>query len=143
MAMAASVGPTLEATAGEKTWRSSMGRKARPAVSTMPTSKAPTKAPRIEPMPPMTMHTSTRIRISSPMPTCTEVIGPSSAPATAASMAPSTNTPRNSRGTRTPIKVAIWRLEAPARTSTPARVRVTNQYRPAAAATPNTMIIRR
>ena len=43
--MAASVGPTLDATAGENTWRSSMGRKARPAVSTMPTSKAPTKAP--------------------------------------------------------------------------------------------------
>ncbi|CFP69174.1 Uncharacterised protein [Bordetella pertussis] len=34
-------------------------------------------------------------------------------------------------------------MEAPARTSTPARVRVTNQYRPAAAASPNTMIISR
>ncbi|KAG1239265.1 hypothetical protein G6F68_018675 [Rhizopus microsporus] len=77
------------------------------------------------------------------MPTCTDVIGPSRAPATAASMAPSTKTPRNNSGTRTPISVAIWRLEAPARTSTPARVRVTNQYSPAAAATPNTMIIRR
>ena len=141
--MAASVGPTLDATAGENTWRSSMGRKARPAVSTMPTSKAPTKAPRIEPMPPMTIQTSTRIRISSPMPTCTEVIGPSSAPATAASMAPSANTPRNNSGTRTPISVAICRLDAPARTSTPARVRVTNQYRPSAAATPKAMIMRR
>ncbi len=77
------------------------------------------------------------------MPTCTEVIGPSRAPATAASMAPSANTPRNSIGTRTPISVAIWRLDAPARTRTPARVRVTNQYSPAAAATPNTMIMRR
>ena len=140
--MAASVGPTLDATAGENTWRSSMGRKARPAVSTMPTSKAPTKAPRIEPMPPMTIQTSTRIRISSPMPTCTEVIGPSSAPATAASMAPSANTPRNSSGTRTPISVAICRLDAPARTST-GGVRVTNQYRPSAAATPKAMIMRR
>src|SRR5260370_1167179 len=113
MEIAASVGPTLDATAGENTWRSSMGKKARPAVSTMPTSRAPTRAPRMEPMPPMTMHTSTRIRMSSPMPTCTEVMGPSSAPATAASMAPSVNTPRNSSGTRTPISVAIWRLEAP------------------------------
>ncbi|CFV98624.1 Uncharacterised protein [Bordetella pertussis] len=77
------------------------------------------------------------------MPICTAVTGPSNAPATAASIAPSTNTPRNSKGTRTPIRVAIWRLEAPARTSTPARVRVTNQYRPAAAASPNTMIISR
>ncbi|MNI70752.1 hypothetical protein D3C73_1265820 [compost metagenome] len=81
--------------------------------------------------------------MSSPMPNCTAVIGPSSAPATAASIAPSTNTPRNNSGTRTPISVAICRLDAPARTSTPARVRVTNQYRPAAAATPNTMIIKR
>src|SRR5260370_805482 len=45
MEIAASVGPTLDATAGENTWRSSMGKKARPAVSTMPTSRAPTRAP--------------------------------------------------------------------------------------------------
>src|SRR5256885_3780630 len=96
MEIAASVGPTLDATAGENTWRSSMGKKARPAVSTMPTSRAPTRAPRMEPMPPMTMHTSTRIRMSSPMPTCTEVMGPSSAPATAASMADRKSTRLNS-----------------------------------------------
>ena len=39
--------------------------------------------------------------------------------------------------------LAVFPLVAPARTSTPARVRVTNQYSPTAEATPNTMIIRR
>ena len=74
------------------------------------------------------------------MPTCTEVIGPSSAPATAASMAPSANTPRNSsahahqRG-----HLPVGRAGA----QHPARVRVTNQYRPSAAATPKAMIMRR
>src|SRR5690606_17811117 len=73
----------------------------------------------------------------------TAVMGPNNAPATAASIAPMVKTPKNNNGTRTPINVAIWRLEAPARTNTPARVRVTNQYRPMAAATPQTMIINR
>ena len=52
----------------EKNIFNNVGKKARPAVSTKPTSSAPTKAPRIEPMPPITIHTSTRIRICSPMP---------------------------------------------------------------------------
>ena len=37
----------------------------------MPTTTAPTSAPRIEPMPPMTMTTNTWIRICSPIPGCT------------------------------------------------------------------------
>ena len=37
----------------------------------MPTTLAPTIAPRMEPMPPMTMTTKTWIRIASPMPGCT------------------------------------------------------------------------
>jgi hypothetical protein len=61
-------------------------------VSTAPTSSAPTNAPRIEPIPPITITTKARIRMFSPMPTCTARIGPSMAPASAHRAAPSANT---------------------------------------------------
>ena len=99
--------------------------KARPKVSTKPTSTEPISAPRIEPMPPMTMTTKARMRMLSPMPTCTAKIGPSMAPATAHSAAPKPNTSVNSSLMLTPMAVAISRFEAPARTSMPMRVLAT------------------
>ena len=58
MAMLATAGPMSAARLGESTSRSSGGSKARPAVSTSPTSKLAINAPRTEPMPPMTITTS-------------------------------------------------------------------------------------
>ena len=52
-------------------------------VSTSPTRSAPTNAPRIEPMPSITITTKARMRMFSPMPTCTARSGPSIAPASA------------------------------------------------------------
>jgi hypothetical protein len=53
---------------------------------------APKKAPRIEPMPPVTITTSVRMRMGSPMPGCTETMGPAMRPARPASAAPSAKT---------------------------------------------------
>ncbi len=63
----------------------------------------------------------------SPMPTSTASSGPSRAPATAASIAPSTKITANSRSTRTPMTAAISRSLLPARTSMPVRVRATSR----------------
>ena len=71
MSIEARAGPAASAAGGEMKWPSRGLRNARPMVSTMPTTSAPTSAPRIEPMPPMTITTSTWMRISSPMPGCT------------------------------------------------------------------------
>src|SRR5262249_7647864 len=120
-------GPAALATRGWKKRPKTSGRKARPIVSTSPTSTAPTSAPRIEPMPPMTMTTKARIRMFSPIPTCTASSGPSSAPATAHSPAPTPKSSVNSRRMSTPIASAISRFEAPARTSMPTRVRATRK----------------
>src|SRR5690606_41673828 len=49
IAIPASAGPRSAATEGGSTARKAGGRKARPAVSTNPTSSAATKAPRTEP----------------------------------------------------------------------------------------------
>ncbi len=91
----------------------------------------------MEPMPPMTMHQHQDQDVFAHA-QLRQVIGPSSAPATAASIAPGTNTPETTAA-RAPISVAICRLGAPAY-RTPAPARVTNQYRPTS---PNTMIIKR
>src|SRR4030095_6043483 len=64
----ASAGPALLAADGPIIVLSIGLRKARPSVSTMPTTTAPTSAPRIEPVPPITMTTNTWMRISSPRP---------------------------------------------------------------------------
>ena len=61
----------------------------------------------------------------SPMPTWTASSGPSIAPASPQNAAPTPNTTVNSRRMSVPIAVAISRLDAPARTSMPIRVRVT------------------
>ncbi len=55
--------------------RTSSAAGTRPSVSVSPTSSAPTSAPLIEPIPPMTMTTKARISTGSPMPTCTDWIG--------------------------------------------------------------------
>src|SRR3569833_1528630 len=72
-----SAGAAVEAAAPLKTCRSRLGRKARPSVSIMPTKIAARNAPRIEPMPPITMMTKARMRMFSPMPICTVRIGAS------------------------------------------------------------------
>ena len=92
-----------------------------------PTSRAATKAPRIEPMPPMTITTKARIRIWSPMPGSTDRIGATMTPAKPASMAPKPNTIMNRRLMSTPSAETIGALVAPARTSMPTRVWLTNR----------------
>jgi len=71
---------------------SSEGSRKRPIVSTTPTMTAPTRAPLMEPMPPITMTTKARISTGSPMPTCTDWSAPTRAPARPASAAPSAKT---------------------------------------------------
>ena len=83
--------------------------------------------PRTEPMPPMTITTKARIRMFSPMPTCTANNGPSMAPATAHKAAPMPNTPVNKRRMLMPMAMAISRFDAPARTQAPIRVCVTSR----------------
>ena len=50
----------------------SSGRNTPPNVSVSPTKSAPINAPRMDPMPPITMTTKARISTGSPMPTCTD-----------------------------------------------------------------------
>src|SRR5207302_1197846 len=73
--MEATAGPAALANCGGRNRLKKSGRNARPLVSTMPTSSAPTNAPRTEPMPPITITTKARIRMFSRMPTCTAKIG--------------------------------------------------------------------
>lgn len=80
------------AVAGENTAPSSCGRKARPRLSTMPTSSAPASAPRTEPTPPITMTTKVVIRMRSPMPISTASSGAAITPARPHSSAPRPNT---------------------------------------------------
>ena len=125
--MDASAVPSELANCGGSTSRKRAGRKARPKVSTSPTRIEPIRAPRTEPMPPMTITTKARMRMLSPMPTCTAKIGPSMAPATAHRAAPTPNTSVNRSLMSTPMMVAISRLEAPARTRMPTRVFATRK----------------
>lgn len=67
----------------------------------------------------------------------------SSAPASAASPAPSTNRSETTRPNGTPISSAMSRLEAPARTSMPMRVWLTSRYSASATSTPAARITRR
>src|SRR5438270_85441 len=83
MSTDATAGPAALASCGGRKTPKKSGRKARPLVSTTPTRSEPTNAPRIEPMPPMTITTKARMRMFSPMPTCTARIGPSIEPAKA------------------------------------------------------------
>src|SRR5262245_6796267 len=84
------------------------------------------KAPRIEPMPPMTMTTNARMRMLSPMPGSTDRMGAIMMPAKPASMAPKPNTIMNRRRILTPSADTIAALVAPARTSMPMRVCATS-----------------
>ncbi|MNW01961.1 hypothetical protein D3C71_1976740 [compost metagenome] len=61
------------------------------------------------------------------MPICTALIGPISAPASAASAAPSANTMVKTRDTRTPMNSAMARFDAPARTSMPSLLWLTSR----------------
>ena len=99
----------------------------RPSVSTSPMISAARNAPRIEPMPPITITTKARIRIVSPMPGSTERIGAIMMPAKPASMVPKPNTIMNRRRMLTPSADTIAALVAPARTSMPTRVWLTSR----------------
>ena len=136
----ASAGPAALAHCGGSASRSSCCSSVRPRVSTVPTSKAPMSAPRIEPMPPITTTTKARIRMFSPIPTCTASSGASRLPATAHKPAPRPNTSVNSRPTFTPMAALMSRLAAPARTSAPIRVFCTSRYSSSAVARPTPMI---
>ena len=67
--------------AGSYVLNNRSGKKERPITSNTPTSIDATTAPRIDPMPPITMTTNARISISSPIPDSTERIGPAIRPA--------------------------------------------------------------
>ena len=108
----------------------------RPSVSTRPMSSAATNAPRIEPMPPMTMTTKARISTVSPIPGSTDRIGAIMMPAKPASIAPKPNTIMNKRRILTPSADTIAALFAPARTSMPIRVCATTTYSSTATRSP-------
>ncbi|KAG1533499.1 hypothetical protein G6F50_015858 [Rhizopus delemar] len=74
-------------------------------------------------MPPITITTSVRIRMGSPMPVCADRMGPAISPASPASTAPSTNSSVFSRAMFTPSAPTIMRSVEPARISMPSRVR--------------------
>ena len=67
------------------------GIKNRPKVSIVPTKIDDTNAPFTEPIPPITIITNASIRTGSPIPTSTDCIVPTNAPASPASDAPRTN----------------------------------------------------
>src|SRR5882757_1336730 len=69
------------------------GKPSEPKERIRPISNAPTSAPRIEPMPPITVTMKDSIRTENPMPGVSERTGAASAPANPASMPPSANTP--------------------------------------------------
>ena len=96
------MGPTELAVAGSLTALSSRVSSTRPTVSIMPTSSEPTSAPRIEPMPPITITSKAGMRMLSPMPTLTASSGPSNAPASAQARAERAKTKVNRGWMRTP-----------------------------------------
>ena len=136
-------GPTVRAGEGGMMRRRISIENERPKVSTSPINSAAMKAPRIEPMPPMTITTNANINTLSPMPGSTDNIGAIMTPAKAASMVPKPNTIMNSRRISMPSAETIRACVAPARTSMPTRVRDTNRYKMSATASPAPMIISR
>src|SRR5205823_864597 len=94
-----------------------------PNVSESPTSRAPRKAPLIEPMPPITTTTNERTSTPSPMPGYTVVSGAASIPASAASAVLALNNTEKSLRTSMPRASTISAFDAPARTRMPKRVR--------------------
>ena len=100
-------------------------------------------APRMEPMPPMTMTTKVRMRMDSPMPDSTARMGPALTPARPASSAPSPKTRVYRSLMFTPRAPIISRLNAPARMRMPKRVRVNSRYRNTATSAPTTRMASR
>ena len=94
-------------------------------------------------MPPTTMTTKVVMSTCSPMPICTERIGPTSTPASPASRAPSPKTSVKSPAIFTPSAATISRLSEPARISMPSFVRAMTYQSPSATSTPTPMTARR
>ncbi len=94
-------------------------------------------------MPPITITTKARISTGSPMPTCTDWIVPTSAPASPASAAPSAKTSVYSRSISTPSAAIISRSASPARIRMPSRVCPISQNSPPAIPSPIPMIASR
>src|SRR5262245_28239406 len=69
------------------------GKPSEPKERINPIKSAPTSAPRIEPMPPITVTIKDSISTENPMPGVSERTGAASAPANPASPPPSANTP--------------------------------------------------
>ena len=84
-------GPAVSATSEDVKLSMSAGSVDRPTTSNTPTKMDATKAPRIDPMPPITMTTKARISMSSPMPDSTEISGAAISPAKPAKKAPMPN----------------------------------------------------
>ena len=84
-------GPAVSATSEDINFSISAGSVDRPTISNTPTKMDATKAPRIDPMPPITMTTKARISMSSPMPDSTDMRGAAIKPANPAKNAPMPN----------------------------------------------------
>ena len=69
-----------------------LGKNIPPRVSVRPTRILPIRAPFTEPMPPITITTKARMSTGSPIPTSTDCIAPTNAPARPANAAPRANT---------------------------------------------------
>src|ERR1700682_1833950 len=99
------------------------GKPSDPKERIMPISRAPINAPRIEPMPPITVTMKDSISTENPMPGVSERTGAASAPASPASMPPSANTPPWMRPVLMPSADTMPGLCAAARFTLPSRVR--------------------
>ena len=140
MSMDANAGPAVSAMSDGAIFNKRSGKKDRPTTSNTPTRIDATSAPRIEPMPPITMTTNARISISSPMPDSTERIGPAIRPARPARKAPMPKMIVYKRRMLTPNARIIGPLLAPARISIPVLVLEINIYRIAATSKPTAII---
>lgn len=115
-------GPTVSATSEDVKLSMSAGSVDRPTTSNTPTKMDATKAPRIDPIPPMTITTKAKINMSSPMPDSTEMRGAAIRPASPAKNAPMPKIIVYSKRILTPKARTMGPLLAPARMSIPVRV---------------------
>ena len=99
------------------------GKMRMPNALSSETMIAATKAPKVEPRPPMTTTTNTSTMMRKSMPWLTASRGNCNAPPSAARKTPSAKTPVNSHFWLTPSAATISRSCVAARTRTPKRLR--------------------
>ena len=139
--MEARAGPAVSAISDDTTFKSKSGKNDLPTTSNTPTSIEAISAPRIEPIPPITMTTNAMISISSPIPDSTERIGPAISPAKPARNDPMPNMIVYKSRIFTPKARIIGPLLAPARINIPVRVLEMKKKRNKATNSPTPIII--